>query len=866
MGQWLLSSAYAGINEMYNEPDSAYIFAYATDKNKNYNGLHFAWSLDAEKWQAIGPEFSFLKSDYGAWGRDKRMLLPALFQGYDGLWHCVWTLNENDGVLAHASSADLINWKRQSYPEVSVPTNCISAEVSPTANNSEYVVSWVNTKNPQPIQGEEFDIWVARTKDFKTFTSAEHMPVAARWNQRIGMDVHDGFYNGTVHKVSWEVVDKLIKHSQLVAYKQQLYSETTQEDPIRFASLKPLEATITVDALDKKEISELLIGAFFEDINYAADGGLYAELIQNRGFEYDLSDKQGRDKTWTHEKAWSLNGTKATFTIDTISPLHPHNKHYAKLEIAALGAALVNEGFDGIPLKARDKYYFSLFSRLLEGKGGKMQIRLVGRDGKVYAESAIKSSSNDWKKQEIVLTSNATIADARLEIVPQFTGSVALDMISLFPQKTFKGRRNGLREDLAQVIADMHPRFIRFPGGCVVHGNGLHNMYRWKNTIGALEARVPQRNLWNYHQSAGLGYFEYFQFCEDIGAEPVPIVAAGVPCQNSSVGGNGQQGGLPLCEMDDYIQEILDLIEWANGDVKTKWGKLRAEAGHPKPFNLKYIGVGNEDLITDIFEERFTLIFNAVKEKHPEITVIGTVGPFSEGTDYVEGWAIADKLNIPIVDEHYYQPPGWYIHNQDFYDRYDRSKSKVYLGEYAAHLPGRPNNLETALAEALHLTTLERNGDIVCMTSYAPLFAKEGYTQWNPDLVYFNNTEVKPTVGYYVQQLYGQHSGNEYLHSKIQQSDHREDVRKRIAASVVRDTQTGDVVIKLVNMLPVAVKPTIRLADLNILSSSPATVHVLTGAPDDKKAKPVTSTMEVSNEFVYEMPPYSFTVIRARGE
>ncbi|MCD7901701.1 MAG: alpha-L-arabinofuranosidase [Bacteroides sp.] len=855
---------HAHLHGICNEPDSAYIFAYATEKNRNHNGLHFAWSQDAETWYSIGPEHSFLKSDYGAWGRDKRMISPIVFKGNDQLWHCVWTLNEEDGTLAHASSADLVNWNRQSYPDVAPKGNCMLIEVAPDKEKG-YFVTWVNTVNPQLKAGEESEIFYSTTKDFKTFTPAERGVTPHRWNQRIGMDVRDGFHTGTVHKVSWDVIDKLIKAQQLAAYKSKLYGETTQEDPVRFASLEPVNATLTVDASDSKTISDLLIGIFFEDINYAADGGLYAELIQNRGFEYDLSDKQGRDETWDHYKAWKLQGAKASFTIDTVAPLHPNNKHYAKLEIHRSGSALVNEGFNGIPLTKGDKYDFSLFGRILDGKGGRLLIRLADENGNICAESSIHASSAKWKKQEITLVSKATVANTKLEIIPEFTGTIALDMISLFPQKTFKGRRNGLRQDLAQVLADMNPRFVRFPGGCVAHGNGLGNIYHWKNTVGPVETRKPQRNLWNYHQTVGLGYYEYFQFCEDIGAEPVPVVAAGVPCQNSSCGGNGQQGGIPMSQMGDYVQDVLDLIEWANGDVKTKWGKVRAEAGHPKPFNLKYIGIGNEDLITDVFEERFTLIYNAVKEKYPEITVIGTVGPFSEGTDYVEGWNVATKLGVPMVDEHYYQPPGWFIHNQDYYDRYDRNKSKVYLGEYAAHLPGRPNNVETALAEALYMTTLERNGDVVAMTSYAPLLAKEGFTQWNPDLIYFTNTEVKPTVGYYVQQLYGQNAGDQYLSGKVSVATDREDVRKRIAASVVRDSRTNDVMIKLVNLLPVAVKSAIKLDKIN-LADSLASVTVLTGKPDDKTVKPVMSTMALSNEFMYEMPAYSFVVIRAKAQ
>lgn len=444
-------------------------------------------------------------------------------------------------------------------------------------------------------------------------------------------------------------------------------------------------------------------------------------------------------------------------------------------------------------------------------------------------------------------------------------------MVSLFPQNTFKGRKNGLRADLAQTLADLHPRFVRFPGGCVAHGDGVDNIYDWKGSIGALEERKPLRNLWGYHQTRGLGYHEYFLFCEDMGAEPVPVVAAGVPCQNSGtcshhsvgeLGCGGQQGGIPMEEMPQYVQDVLDLIEYANGDAKkTVWGKKRAQAGHPKPFNLKYIGIGNEDLITDIFEERFTMIFNAVKEKYPEVTVIGTVGPFYEGSDYEEGWKFATKMGIPMVDEHYYNTPGWFINNQDFYDRYDRNKAKVYLGEYAAHLPGRPNNIETALAEALYLTSVERNADVVTMTSYAPLLAKEGHTQWNPDLIYFNNTEVKPTVGYYAQQMYGQNAGSEYIASSVTLDNAQDAVKKRIGVSVVRDGKTGDMIVKLVNLLPVAVNAKVELPSLEGMNTT-AVKTVLAGKPTDKQARPVAGTMEVSEKFGYELPAYSFTVIR----
>jgi alpha-L-arabinofuranosidase len=442
--------------------------------------------------------------------------------------------------------------------------------------------------------------------------------------------------------------------------------------------------------------------------------------------------------------------------------------------------------------------------------------------------------------------------------------SICVDLFSLFPQKTFKNRKNGLRADLAQVIADINPKFVRFPGGCLVHGEGVDNIYNWKNSIGKLEERKPDRNTWGYHQTKGLGYFEYFRFCEDIGVEPLPVLAAGVPCQNSRKRNHalaGQQGGIPLDEMDAYIQDILDLIEWANGDKSTKWGKVRADAGHPNPFNFKYLGIGNEDLISEIFKERFEMIFNAIKAKHPEITVIGTVGPFYEGSDYDFGWDFASKIGVPMVDEHYYVPPAWMIYNQDYYDKYDRSKPKVYMGEYAAHVTGRANNMESTLVEALHLCNVERNGDIVTLTSYAPLLAKEGHTQWRPDLIYFNNTEVKPTVGYYVQQLFGQNSWDKYISAAADISTGDPKARARIAYSVVEDSQSGDCIVKIVKLLPV--EASVEWAEA--LRPNPLQVEktILTGKPDGIMAKPITETIYLQGNKIV-LPSYSFTVLRMK--
>lgn len=805
----LQPAAFAAMHETTATPDSVSLFAYATRGDDGRSGLRFAWSMDGKHWFEIGQNYGYLRCDYSRWGSQKKMLDPNLKQLPGGEWLCIWKLNDHDGY-GQARSKDLIYWEAQQYPRT--------------------------------------------TSDFE--------------GTRVKAKIAGHEETGTVSQVPWSVVDGLTQTYERNQYRNSLYGERPVQDKERFAGLKPIKATVTAQPEETKEISDLLMGIFFEDINYSADGGLYAELIQNRDFEYDPSDREG-DKNWNSTHSWKLEGENTTFTVSTSDPIHPNNPHYAVLKTNQPGAALTNTGFDGIALKAGEKYDFSLFARIPEGsKSGKLLVRLVDADGTVQGETTVTVSSRSWKAYKAVLTAKAS-ADTHLELRPQSAGEIELDMISLFPQNTFKGRKNGLRPDLAQTLADMHPRFVRFPGGCVAHGDGLKNIYQWKNTIGPLEARKPARNLWGYHQSMGLGYYEYFQFCEDIGAEPLPVLAAGVPCQNSACHGDlrgGQQGGIPMSEMGAYIQDILDLIEWANGDArKTKWGKIRAESGHPKPFNLKYIGIGNEDLITDVFEERFTMIYLAIKEKYPEMIVVGTVGPFNEGTDYVEGWKLADKLGVPMVDEHYYQSPGWFLHNQDFYDKYDRSKkTKVYLGEYATHILGRRANMETALTEALYLTALERNGDVVHMTSYAPLLAKDGRTQWNPDLIYFNNREVRPTTGYYVQKLYGQNAGDHYIPSQINLDNQDSRVKLRVGSSIVRDSKTGDVIVKLVNLLPVSIETDVRLPGMDGIQSS-ATRTVLAGAPEATPL-PVTDTIEAGTSFKQELPAYSFTVIRLKTQ
>ena len=798
-----------------NQPDSVLLFSYAQANGEG--GLKLAWSADGQHWNSLNRGNSFVNSDFGPWGSGKRMYGPHLQQlASDGSWVATWSVDKAGTAKAFVTSPDLVKWNPQSYYTVGSKAYAVPSKLNPT--------------------------------------------------QAVKANVSGKDYEGYSQKVPYSLVERLSQYSDHRAYRDQLYAETMSQDPVRFASLKPLEASLTVYGDSLKPISDKLVGIFFEDINYGADGGLYAELIQNRDFEYKPSDNKGR---WTATTAWKAtkDGKEVELKVDSLNPIHANNPHYVTISEASLS----NEGWDGIVVREGEKYRFSFFAR--SPKGGKVEVALVDKDGQKLASAMIGVGSKNWKKYKTVLTAKGSANGASLVITPQNASAYDFDMVSLFPVDTFKGRENGLRKDLAQTLADLHPRFVRFPGGCVAHGNGIDNIYDWKGSIGPLEARKPLRNIWNYHQTRGLGYHEYFEFCEDLGAEPLPVLAAGVPCQNSGIASHcshdvvtsfGQQGGIPMEEMPAYIQDVLDLIEYANGDPKkTEWGRRRAANGHPKPFNLKYIGIGNEDMITPVFEERFKMIADAVKAKHPEVEIVGTVGPFYEGTDYERGWELATEENIPIVDEHYYVSPGWMIHNNDFYDNYDRSKPKVYLGEYAAHLPGRQNNIETALADAIYLTGVERNADVVVMSSYAPLLAKGLHTQWNPDLIYFNNTDVMPTTDYWVQLMYGQNSGTDYVNSSLKLDTKNADAKVRVKASVVKDAN-GDIIVKLANLLPVAVTTKLELKDLNI-EPQKATMTVLKGNPADKHVKPTTEEVEIPGpQTSLTLPAYSFSVLRLK--
>lgn len=860
----------ASLSASAAKPDSVNVFFYHHGSAKD--GLRVAYSIDGRTWLKVGDDYQFVRSDYGSWGGDKSMLSTPSLVYADGRWCAVWAVDGKFPQFASTWTKDLWVWKPQDYPYATAAGTVVKPVID--KEKSGYVVRFMNK------EGQHFRV---ESKDFVRWTEAKAI-AADEYNKAVRLEsvtINGEKYTGEKHRIAYKDIDNLLIRVADARARGNLIGERMAQDGDRFKGMSGLKATLNVNMNDKKSISDRLIGIFFEDINYAADGGLYAELIQNRDFEYTNRDHW----EWNSMTSWKAEGDALKVTIADNDPIHPNNSHYAVLEIAANEAdghadrsskfgRLVNEGFDGIPVKKGEKYDFSIFVKAINGSN-RLKVRLLS-DGKTVAETSVSAASKAWKQQKAVLTAKETADKCVLSIEPQQAGTVGLDFISLFPQKTFKNRKNGLRADLAQVIADMKPRFVRFPGGCMSHGNGIDNMYHWQQTVGELWERKPDFNIWHYHQTRGLGFYEYFQFCEDIGAEPLPVLPAGVPCQNSSTEkGKGQMGGIPMEEMDAYTQELLDLIEWANGDAKTsKLAAMRAKAGHPKPFNLKMIGVGNEDIIGDVFAERFAYINKRIKAAYPNIEVVGTVGPFYEGADYEFGWQLAKREKVDIVDEHYYIDPGWYINNRDFYDKYDRNGTKVYLGEWAS----RARTLENALAEALHLTSVERNADVVVMASYAPLFGKNGHTQWNPDLIYFDNTSVKPTVNYHVQKLYGQNSGDEYIYGDmIVQSENAKEgnarqlsaARKRIAHSVVRDSKSGDIIVKLVNCtnLPTAVDVNLCLPDADQAEASyKAVVTTLTGAkPGDTGLSPTETAETLSNRFSRSLPPYSFTVIRLKS-
>ncbi|MFF9473513.1 alpha-L-arabinofuranosidase C-terminal domain-containing protein [Streptomyces roseolus] len=520
-------------------------------------------------------------------------------------------------------------------------------------------------------------------------------------------------------------------------------------------------------------IDPTMYGVFFEDINNAADGGLYAELVQNRSFEYSPVD----NRSYTPMTAWqqtAAGGATGTLTVvDDAERLNERNRNHLRLDLAGTGGTtgrfgVVNSGYGaGIALKEGRRYDFSVWARTDNPAGTRLTVDLRTADGTVLtAPLGVTVRGDRWTRYTGTLVAKVTTAAGRLAVTAAGSGTLRLDMVSLFPRDTFKGRANGLRKDLAEKIAALDPGFLRFPGGCLVNTGSHHayeapnwerrRSYQWKDTIGPIEQRAVNANFWGYHQSYGLGYYEYFQFAEDIGAMPLPVVPA-------LVTGCGQnQATDDPALLKRHVQDTLDLIEFANGPVTSTWGRKRAEMGHPKPFGLTHLGVGNEENLPDAFFTRFTEFRKAIKAEHPEITIVSNSGPASSGATFERLWDLNRRAGVDMVDEHYYNSPQWFLENNNRYDSYDRNGPKVFLGEYAS----RDNRFANALSEAAFMTGLERNADVVKLASYAPLLADVHANQWRPDMIWFDNNRSWGSTSYEVQKLFMNNTGDRVVPSR----------------------------------------------------------------------------------------------------
>lgn len=494
-----------------------------------------------------------------------------------------------------------------------------------------------------------------------------------------------------------------------------------------------------------KELGNLY-GLFFEDLNHAADGGLYAEMVQNRSFEYCEVDRKEYHALTAWEKAGVID-----WEVRTERPMHAEKPHYLHVE-AKPGGSVRNKGYNtGFFVETGKWYDFSMYAGGIDGNIH-VRVTVESEKGFVCAEDFIEISGKDWKKYELQMKASRTTTCGRLVLNFETGGACNLDMISFFPQDTFLGKKGGMRKDIAVALQEMHPKFVRFPGGCLVHDGSLNDhdrnsMYRWKRTLGKVEERPTWRNNWGYNQSLGLGYYEYFCFCEEIGAEPVPILPGGF---------NPHKGiGVPLEEIGKWVDDALDLIEFANGGCDTVWGKIRKDLGHEMPFHLKYIGIGNEE-VGDGFFERYPYFHNAIREKYPDIKIINTAGPFAVGESYETGWHSAKKYGSDLVDEHYYSAPEWFLANMHHYEDYDENGPKVFLGEYASW----GNTYYNALVEAAYMTHLERS-KAVAMACYAPMLCNVDYVNWKPDMLWFNNHAILKTPNYYVQKLFMENQGTD---------------------------------------------------------------------------------------------------------
>ena len=547
------------------------------------------------------------------------------------------------------------------------------------------------------------------------------------------------------------------------------------------------------------EIQPTMYGLFFEDINYAADGGLYAELVKNRSFEFPQ-----------HFMGWKTFG-KVSLKDD--GPFE-RNPHYVRLAYAGhphKQTGLDNEGFFGIGIKKGAEYRFSVWARVAEGEPAKIRVELADTksmgEQQAFATADVTVDSREWKKYQVILKPEVTNPKASLRIFLSARQTVDLEHISLFPVDTWQGHENGLRKDLAQALADIKPGVFRFPGGCIVEGTDIASRYDWKKSVGMVENRPLNENRWqytfphrffpDYYQSYGLGFYEFFQLSEEIGAEPLPVLSCGLACQFQNP---NMDAHVPLCDLDSYIQDALDLIEFANGAVDTPWGKVRADMGHPAPFNLKFIGIGNEQWGKE-YPEHLEPFVKAIRKKYPDIKIVGSSGPNSEGEQFDYLWPEMKRLKADLVDEHFYRPEAWFLSQGARYDNYDRKGPKVFAGEYACHGKGKKwNHFHASLLEAAFMTGLERNADVVHMATYAPLFAHVEGWQWRPDMIWFDNLNSVRTVSYYVQQLFATHKGTNVLSLTMNKKPVTgAEGQNGLFASAVCDKNKNEIIVKVAN-------------------------------------------------------------------
>lgn len=613
-------------------------------------------------------------------------------------------------------------------------------------------------------------------------------------------------------------------------------------------------------------VSPTMWGIFFEDINFGADGGLYAEMIKNRSFEFEYPmtgwreiRKDGSGKLLVQNSSGVRNARSLQITVNA-----PGGRF-----------GFANEGFRGMGFQKGETYNFSI---ILKKNSGNLKLRVeaVNGAGAKIGEASIDKLPSDWQQQSISFTTTDSAMKGKLNVWLEGTGEVLVKRVSLFPKNTWKNRPNGMRSDLVQLLADMKPGFVRFPGGCIVEGRDLTNRYQWKETVGPVEKRKTMVNRWNmefrhkptpdYYQSFGLGFFEYFQLAEDIGAAPLPILNCGMACQFNS----GEV--VAMNELDPYVQDALDLIEFANGAVTTKWGKLRASMGHPAPFKLKYLGIGNEQW-DEQYIDRYKQFHKVLKQKHPEIELVSSVGPSPDGKLFDYAWKELRTLNADIVDEHYYASPEWFFQHVSRYDNYDRKGPKLFAGEYAAQSkgiakPDNQNNWLCALSEAAFMTGLERNADLVTMASYAPLFAHADAWQWTPDLIWFDNLRSYGTPNYYVQKLFSANKGTHLL--QVLEDGEAVKGKDSIYASSVIDQKAGEVIVKIVNASAASV-PVEMAIDGKTASQKEASVQVISSVNKElvnsfdapQAIVPVAEKVAVNKGNIsITLKPYSLTVIR----